>query len=103
MAKHPDYFVVMIDYGKHGRQAIVDPEMTWAGAIDAVREAMGDGYSVPFVHHFVDGRVEDRSEEAFLAVMDWLATKGEPLTFNEYSFIELHVSMQAAQCFRRVA
>ena len=65
----PDYFIVMIDYGKPGREAIVDPQDNWSDVIDRVREAQSDGFTVSFVHHVHDGTVEDRSEEAFEAAV----------------------------------
>lgn len=99
----PEYFVVMIDFGKIGREAIVNPNDNWSGALDSVREAMNDGHRVLFVHHIHDGSVEDRSEEAFRAVITDLANAGAPLSANQYEFVELHVSMQAAQSFRRIA
>jgi hypothetical protein len=106
MANTPDqisYYVVMIDYGRAGREAIVDPEMTYRGAVEAVETAMGDGHSVQFVHYIEAGSVEDISEQVFCKVMSNLADNGEPLTDRQYAFIELHVSMQAAQSFRRAA
>lgn len=99
----PDYFVVMVDFGKIGREARVDPQDNWNDVIGKVSEAADDGYRVMFVHHVHDGSVEDRSEEAFRAIMTDLANAGSPLSPNQYEFIELHVSMQAAQSFRRAA
>lgn len=99
----PDYFVVMIDFGKIGREAVVDPQNNWNDALDKVHQAASDGDRVLFVHHIHDGTAEDRSEEAFRAVMTQFANEGEPLTDNQYEFVEEHVSMQAAQSFRRAA
>jgi hypothetical protein len=99
----PDYFVVMVDFGKIGREAIVNPQDNWTDALDAVREAAAGGERVLFVHHIHDNTVEDRSDEAFRQVMTDLANNTEPLTDNQYEFIESHVSMQAAQSFRRAA
>ncbi|WP_441235631.1 hypothetical protein [Bradyrhizobium sp. 930_D9_N1_4] len=49
------YFVVMVDYGRdtrkvHGLEANVSPEMTFSGAVDKVREAIGDGHEIAFAH-----------------------------------------------------
>jgi hypothetical protein len=99
----PDYFVVMVDFGKSGREAVVDPQNTWANAVDKVRDAAADGHAILFVHHIHDNTIEDRSEEAFREIMTHLANEGAPLSQNEYQFIELHLSMQAAQSFRREA
>lgn len=104
MTSSAEYFVVMIDYGRAGREAIVDPEMTFRGAVERVEEAMGGGHAVPFVHRVAAGEpVEDVSEQVFAQVMANLVARGEPLSANEYEFVELHVSMQAAQSFRRAA
>lgn len=50
------YFVVMVDYGRdtskvHGLEAVVSPEMTRSGALEKVREVLGDGNEIAFVHH----------------------------------------------------
>lgn len=45
-----EYFVICVDYGKIGREAIVDPEMTRLGAIAKVREILGDGNEITFAH-----------------------------------------------------
>jgi hypothetical protein len=48
------YYVVMVDYGRNGREAVVDPEMTRRGALDLVREVLGDGNGIvlrPPYHH----------------------------------------------------
>lgn len=95
----PEYFVVMIDRPKLGREAVVDPQHTWANALELVREAASDGERVLFVHHIHDGVVEDRSEEAFAQVMTDLADEGETLTMNQREFIETHVSSVAANAF----
>lgn len=59
-----NYFVVMVDYGNRGREAIVDPEITRAGVIS--RLASGEyGRHINFIHH-VDGLlVEDVTNELF--------------------------------------
>lgn len=51
-----NYFIVMVDYGRditkaaHGLEAVVNPEMTRRGAIEKVREVLGDGKEIAFVH-----------------------------------------------------
>jgi hypothetical protein len=95
------YFVVLIDYGR-SREATVNPETTWRGAIDLVTEAWGDGLTVSFVHHILsDGTWDDRSEEAFGAAMTAVADAADPISMNMYCAIEQHVSTQAANCFNR--
>lgn len=57
------YYVVMIDYGKRGREAIVDPEKTRRDIVDMLRS--GESKHVNFIHH-VDGLfVEDVTDELF--------------------------------------
>lgn len=69
----PSYFVVMIDYGPRGREAIVDPEMTRAGAVARVREVLGDYGVVDFVHHVVPGQIpEDLTREILAEALDIL-------------------------------
>lgn len=55
-----NYFIVMVDYGRdtskaaYGLEAVVNPEMTRRGAIEKVREVIGDGHEVAFVHEVTD-------------------------------------------------
>ncbi|MBR1214031.1 hypothetical protein [Bradyrhizobium sp. JYMT SZCCT0180] len=51
------YFVVMIDYGRRGREAIVDPEITRREVISRI--ASGEYRNVSFIHEIVDSAVED--------------------------------------------
>ena len=51
------YFVVMIDYGRRGREAIVDPEITRREVISRI--ASGEYRNVSFIHEIVDSSVED--------------------------------------------
>lgn len=53
-----NYFVVMVDFGRE-REAIVNPEHTRRDALDVVRERLGDGKEITFVHHIHDGICED--------------------------------------------
>jgi len=55
------YFVVMIDYGRRGREAIVDPEVTRREVISRV--ASGEYTNISFIHEIVDTAVEDITEE----------------------------------------
>lgn len=57
------YFVVMVDHGKLGLEAIVKPEQTRRAIIEML--ATGESKHVAFVHH-VDGLfVEDVTNELF--------------------------------------
>ncbi|MGB8397934.1 hypothetical protein [Bradyrhizobium sp.] len=51
------YFVVMIDYGRRGREAIVDPEITRREVISRV--ASGEYRNISFIHEIIDSAVED--------------------------------------------
>jgi hypothetical protein len=51
------YFVVMIDYGRRGREAIVDPEITRREVISRV--ASGEYQNISFIHEIVDAAVDD--------------------------------------------
>lgn len=62
MTKH-SYFVVMIDYGKRGREAIVDPEITRREVVS--RLVSGEYAHVNFIHHIEGGLVEDVTGELF--------------------------------------
>ncbi|MGJ5178316.1 hypothetical protein ACQR16_09480 [Bradyrhizobium oligotrophicum] len=51
------YFVVMIDYGRRGREAVVDPEMTRRDVV--ARIASGEYSNISFIHEIVDHSVAD--------------------------------------------
>jgi hypothetical protein len=54
------YFVVMIDYGRRGREAIVDPEITRREVISRV--VSGEYKNISFIHE-IDCSVEDITAE----------------------------------------
>ena len=51
------YFVVMIDYGRRGREAVVDPEITRREVISRI--ASGEYKNISFIHEVADHSVED--------------------------------------------
>src|SRR5260221_6581383 len=51
------YFVVMIDYGRRGREAVVDPEITRREVI--ARVASGEYKNISFIHEIADAAVDD--------------------------------------------
>ena len=51
------YFVVMIDYGQRGLEAIVQPEITRREVIARLKS--GEYQNVEFIHYVVDGLMED--------------------------------------------
>jgi hypothetical protein len=59
------YFVVMIDYGRRGREAIVDPEITRREVISRV--ASGEYKNISFIHEIADSAVGDITAEILAA------------------------------------
>ncbi len=55
------YFVVMIDYGRRGREAVVDPEITRREVISSV--ASGEYKNISFIHEVAGSSVEDVTED----------------------------------------
>jgi hypothetical protein len=55
------YFVVMIDYGRRGREAIVDPEITRREVV--ARVASGEYRDIGFIHEIADSAVDDITAE----------------------------------------
>jgi hypothetical protein len=55
------YFVVMIDYGRRGREAIVDPEITRREVVSRI--ASGEYANISFIHEIADRSVEDVTAE----------------------------------------
>jgi len=54
------YFVVMIDYGRRGREAIVDPEITRREVVSRV--SSGEYQNISFIHEIAEDSVEDVTE-----------------------------------------
>jgi hypothetical protein len=55
------YFVVMIDYGRRGREAIVDPEITRREVVSRV--ASGEYKDISFIHEVDNYSVDDVTAE----------------------------------------
>jgi hypothetical protein len=55
------YFVVMIDYGRRGREAVVDPEITRREVV--ARIASGEYKNIGFIHEIADSAVDDITAE----------------------------------------
>jgi len=55
------YFVVMIDYGRGGREAVVDPEVTRREVVSRV--ASGEYKNISFIHEIVDQSVDDVTDD----------------------------------------
>ena len=58
------YFVVMIDYGRRGREAVVDPEVTRREVVSRI--VSGEYGNISFIHE-VEGRAVDDVTEEILA------------------------------------
>ena len=55
------YFVVMIDYGRRGREAVVDSEITRRDVVSRV--ASGEYGNICFIHEIADRAVADVTED----------------------------------------
>jgi hypothetical protein len=55
------YFIVMIDYGRKGREAIVDPEITRREVVARIKS--GEYGTIHFIHHVDDGCFSDVTNE----------------------------------------
>jgi hypothetical protein len=58
------YFVVMLDYGRRGREAIVDPEITRREVISRI--ISGEYKNISFIHEIADGSVDDVTSEILM-------------------------------------
>jgi hypothetical protein len=55
------YFVVMIDYGRRGREAVVDPEITRREVV--ARVTSGEYKNICFIHEVAGCSVDDITQE----------------------------------------
>ena len=77
------YFVVMIDYGRRGREAIVDPEITRREVISRI--ASGEYSNISFIHEVADASVDDITAEILAeAALPDIATDGADLQANRF-------------------
>jgi hypothetical protein len=77
------YFVVMIDYGRRGREAIVDPEVTRREVISRV--ASGEYRNISFVHEIADHGVDDITAEILAeAALPEIAATGTDLQADRF-------------------
>ena len=77
------YFVVMIDYGRRGREAIVDPEMTRREII--ARVASGEYTNISFIHEIADSSVQDITQDILAeAALPELCMTGADLQANTF-------------------
>jgi len=77
------YFVVMIDYGRRGREAIVDPEITRREVVSRV--ASGEYRNISFIHEIVDRSVDDITAEILAeAAIPEIPTNGADLQADAF-------------------
>jgi len=77
------YFVVMIDYGRRGREAIVDPEVTRREVVSRV--ASGEYKNISFIHEIADSAVDDVTAEILAeAALPEVATAGADLQASDF-------------------
>jgi hypothetical protein len=86
------YFVVMIDYGRRGREAIVDPEITRREVISRI--ASGEYRNISFIHEIADCSVEDITAEILseAALPDIGATDLQASHFDHIRDLRKHES-----------
>jgi hypothetical protein len=79
------YFVVMIDYGRRGREAVVDPEITRREVISRV--ASGEYKNISFIHEIADASVEDITADILseAALPDVVTTEAD-LQANDFDY-----------------
>ena len=77
------YFVVMIDYGRRGREAIVDPEITRREVISRI--VSGEYGNITFIHEIADCSVEDVTADILAeAALPELPISGANLQANRF-------------------
>ena len=80
------YFVVMIDYGRRGREAIVDPEITRREVISRI--ASGEYRNISFIHEIADCSVEDVTADILSeAALPEIGTAGADLQASQFDHI----------------
>ena len=80
------YFVVMIDYGRRGREAIVDPEITRREVVSRV--ASGEYRNISFIHEIANCSVEDITAEILSeAALPDIGASGADLQAGYYDHI----------------
>ena len=77
------YFVVMIDYGRRGREAIVDPEVTRREVISRI--VSGEYSNISFIHEIADSGVDDITAEILAeAALPDIGADGADLQANRF-------------------
>ena len=69
-----NYFVVMIDYGRSGRESIVDPEITRREVLSRLRSGEYDRDRIAFIHFIQSGELPvDCTEELLSEALEGLS------------------------------
>jgi hypothetical protein len=77
------YFVVMIDYGRRGREALVDPEITRREVISRI--ISGEYRNISFIHEIADSTVDDVTLEILAeAAVPGIATADADLQADRF-------------------
>jgi hypothetical protein len=77
------YFVVMIDYGRRGREAIVDPEVTRREVVSRI--VSGEYSNISFIHEIADSSVDDITAELLAeAALPDIAADGADLQADRF-------------------
>jgi hypothetical protein len=80
------YFVVMIDYGRRGREAIVDPEVTRREVVSRI--ASGEYRNISFIHEIADHSVGDITAEILAeAALPEIAVSGADLQADRFDHV----------------
>ena len=80
------YFVVMIDYGRRGREAVVDPEITRREVVSRI--VSGEYSNISFIHEIADSVVEDVTEEILAeAAIPEIEDAGADLQANRFDHL----------------
>ena len=80
------YFVVMIDYGRRGREAVVDPEITRREVVSRI--ISGEYRNISFIHEIADSAVEDVTAD-ILAEAALPAVEGDGIDLQASRFDHL--------------
>ena len=80
------YFVVMIDHGRRGREAIVDPEITRREVVSRI--SSGEYANISFIHEIADSSVEDITEDILSeAALPDIAASGTELQATSFDHL----------------
>jgi hypothetical protein len=79
-------FVVMIDYGRRGREAVVDAEITRREIVSRI--ASGEYNNICFIHEIADCSVEDVTADILSeAALPEIAATGADLQADQFDHI----------------